>query len=241
MKKSLLTFVILLIALAGAYAWYKKSLEWGPDNSEQKTEIPITIASVEINEENYTGSRPVIEGSGVLAETVRAYVEGVIAEFATQADLDVPQMRADFGVDAPAASYSIEMAAAQVESKNTKSIIVSEYVYTGGAHGNSAYKTFTVSKKDGEVIALGDIVKIDEQESFTALVKEKLLAWRPELSDGAPVVFEEDVAALTFDSFQNWSLDDENLTLYFSQYEVGPGVLGAFAFPIPFSELGLSE
>jgi hypothetical protein len=42
---------------------------------------------------------------------------------------------------------------------------------------------------------------------------------------------------LKFESFSNWSMDEENLTLYFSQYEIGPGVLGPVAFPIPLTKI----
>jgi hypothetical protein len=50
-------------------------------------------------------------------------------------------------------------------------------------------------------------------------------------------VFPEDVAALTFDSFTNWSMDDKNLIIYFDQYEIGPSVLGEVAFPLPLEKI----
>ena len=67
------------------------------------------------------------------------------------------------------------------------------------------------------------------------LVKNELLAWSP--NDSGPVVFEEEVADLQFESLTNWSLDNTNLILYFSQYEIGPGALGAFRFPIPLEKI----
>ncbi len=58
------------------------------------------------------------------------------------------------------------------------------------------------------------------------------------MDDGSIVgVFPEDVNALSFDDFTNWSLDNDNLTIYFDQYAIGPGVLGATAFPLPRTQI----
>ncbi len=238
--KKLFELVLVLAILAGLYYLYtqgKPEIVAEQKEKAAETSGPISITSEEISEENFTGSKPMIAGAGKLADAARAYVENTVSEFETQANTDVPPMRADFGADSPAASYSIEMEASRLEGAKTESVVISVYVYTGGAHGSSFYKTFTASRETGEILSLADIVKQNSREAFTALVKEKLISWRPELSGGTPVVFEEDVASLTFDSLENWALDAENLILYFGQYEVGPGALGAFPFPIPRREL----
>ena len=231
--------LLLLVALVGTYYLYTQGKPEIIDTQIKEvgeTSESISITSEEIREENFTGSRPVIAGEGLLAQTAREYVANTLKEFKAQADVDVPQMREDFGEESPAASYSIEIIASQIESAKTGSVIISVYVYTGGAHGSSSYKTFTASKSNGEILSLADMIKQDSWEAFTALVKEKLNAWQPAGSE-APVVFEDDVASLTFDSLVNWALDNKNLILYWSQYEVGPGVLGAFSFPLSLQEL----
>ena len=239
MKKSLFILLVLAAILLGAYYLYKQKNWAGMQNKPGMTEkikTLISITSQEIREENYTGSKPVISGESMLANAAREYVENIIAEFEAQANIAVPQMRADFGADSPAASYSVDIGAGEAESEKTQSIIISIYVYTGGAHGSSSYKVLTASKKTGKLLSLSDVIKPEKEIEFLTLIKEKLNGWRPEGSD-TPVLFTEDVANLSFESFANWSLDDQNLTLYFSQYEVGPGVLGAFAFPIPLAEI----
>ncbi|MFA6256896.1 MAG: RsiV family protein [Candidatus Paceibacterota bacterium] len=240
MKKSLMILIILLAIGAGAYYLYKQSRPIVVENTtvdDTKDETPISIATKEIREENYMGSKPEITGTTKLAITAREYIEQAVKTFGDQANADVPAMREEFGPDSPTASYSIEIQASLMESANTESIIISEYVYSGGAHGSSSYRVLTASKENGEILTLSDIVKQDKQGEFTSLVKNKLIAWRPSGSGDAPVVFPEDVANLTFYSFTNWALNDENLIIYFSQYEVGPGVLGAFGLPITLSEI----
>src|SRR3989344_436435 len=237
--KRALAIIIILLAVAVSVYFYMQSrpeIVENPAPEGKNEETPIVITSLEIREENYTGSKPVIAGEGWLADAARDYVGNLIAEFEAQANADVPALREDWGEDSPAASYTIDLGAKIAEGEKTRSVIITEYVYTGGAHGSSSYKVLTASSEDGELLSLSDVVKKDKQAAFTTLVKEKLNDWRPAGSD-APVVFPEDVADLSFTSFENWALDNENLTLYFAQYEVGPGVLGAFALPIPLKEL----
>lgn len=240
MKKSLVLLLAVLVVGVGAWYLYEQDRVTVVENEigkEGVSETQILITSQEIRQENYMGSKPVITGDGALADIARNYVESGIRDFEIQANTDVPSMREEFGPDSPVASYTIDIDAEYVESDKTASIVLSQYVYTGGAHGSSGYKVFTASKESGKLLSLDDLIRADKQEAFLALVKQKLLTWEPAAGAGAPVVFEEEVKNLTFDSFQNWSTDKDNLLLYFSQYEVGPGVLGSFALPIPLSEL----
>ncbi len=195
---------------------------------------PVSITTVEIKEENFTGKKPVLTGDGVLVTESNKYIESTIAEFKKQADIDVPDMRKQFGEDNPTANYTIDINAKEVKGHLTRAIVLSIYTFTGGAHGSSYYKVFNVFTTSDMLLSLSQTIKEDMQSKFTELVKKELNAWKP---DGSPVVFPEAVASLTFDSFKNWTLDKENLTIYFDQYEIGPGVLGAVAFPISLKKL----
>ncbi len=208
---------------------------------EEKPEVikkEIEITKKDIKEENFTGSMPVIIGSGALPEAARKYIDFTVQEFRKSANEDVPEMRKQFGVDSPPASYTIDVDAKYLKGTKAQSIVISIYAYTGGANGNSFYKVFTANSS-GEILSLKDIIRLERQADFTRLVKSELTAWKGGESTGntSTVVFEDAVADLTFESFDNWSMDDKNLTLYFDKYEIGPGVLGAVAFPIPLSKL----
>lgn len=236
MKKFLIFIFILAVIIGGSFFFLRdKSAPTFP--APEQVDAIFIWDSEEINKENYTGSRPVIEGEDILAQAARTYIDSTILEFEANANSEVPAIKEQFGADWPPGSYTIDIGASQAENAETRSIILSIYVYTGGAHGSSSYKTFTASKINGKLLTLGDIIKKEKQTAFMGLVKEKLLAWRPELSDSTQVVFPEDVGNLSFEDLTNWSLNEKDMTLYFSQYEVGPGALGAFAFPIPLSEI----
>jgi|GEM_PF-1306785 len=202
----------------------------------EETTQEISITKKNITEENFSGSIPVITGNGVLANATRAYIDTALSDFRKSANKEVPAMREQFGADSPTANYTFDMDATYIEGPTYASIVLSGFVYTGGANGNSFYKVFTASLSGDRVLALQDVIKVERQADFAGLVKSELLAWRPPESNGS-VVFEDVVDDLTFDSFHDWSLDSKNLTLYFDKYEIGPGVLGSVAFPLPFTKV----
>jgi hypothetical protein len=145
-------------------------------------------------------------------------------------------MRAKFGADNPTANYEIDIGSKYIKSEKTESIETDVYTYTGGAHGSTVYHVQTASRTSGKILSLANIIKQNEQNAFTEFVKKQLNAWIPEGND-APVVFPDDVAGLKFADFANWTLDDKNLIIYFDQYAIGPGVLGAVAFPLPLGKI----
>ncbi len=202
----------------------------------EKTTPAPTIGSEKIKEENFSGSKPTIPGSSALVLAARAWVDKSIAEFKAEADTDVPDMREKFGADSPTANYTIDISAKDIKGPKTESIILSQGTYTGGANGNTLYKVFTASLSSGKILSLQTIIKKDKQAAFTSYVKKALTAWRPEGSTES-VVFEDDIKGLEFSTFANWSLDNKNLTIYFDKYQIGPGALGAVAFPLSLSKI----
>jgi len=196
---------------------------------------PATIGSEEITETYFSGSVATIHGTSVAALRAQAELTNRLDEFRAQANEQVPALHAQFGPEVPAGHYEITLSASVVESADTETIVISEYRYTGGANGMSTYTTFTSPQKGGSLIALADIVLPEQKEAFTDIVRTKLQAWAEE-REGA-MLFTEDVAALTFDSFTNWSVSDEALTIYFDKYAVGPGALGTIELTIPRTEL----
>lgn len=187
----------------------------------------ITITSLPIKEQYYSGTSIGIAGTSTLADTARLYVTSIINDFAATAAKEVPPMATQFGAGSPPATYTIDLNAVVVTGQTTTSIVIDSYVYRGGANGMSAYKVFTASKTTGKILALTDIIPTDKQQAFVSFVKKELLAQKDY------GVFPQDVQTLTMNSFRNWSFDTEgNLTIYFDKYEIGPGALGAVAFPI---------
>jgi hypothetical protein len=242
--------IVLLVIVLGVFIFIraKKDDTTGTvpvveDTTKEGTQTEATSFEKQDikSEKNFTGKRLVIKGTSPVAVAAQQYVDSAITEFKKQADVDVPDIIKEFGINpsSPAyPNYSIEFDGKEAKSDMTESIIVSQYIYTGGANGMSSYKVFTNSRATGKALPLSSVIKEGQRDAFVTYVKNALTNWRPEgMSDGGSVVFPQEVAALTFNSFQNWSLDNKNLILYFDKYEIGPGALGAVAFPLPLSKV----
>jgi hypothetical protein len=189
--------------------------------------VPITITEQTIKEQYYSGTKPVISGSSALAKAAQSYINTTVQKFAADAQAEVPSRIKEYGAENPTSSYTIDLNAKQVSSATTDSIIIDEYIYMGGANGSSSYKVLTASKGTGELLSLSTIIKKESQPAFTAMVKKELLAKYPD-------TFPEEIQKLNMQSFDDWSLDQNGtLTLYFDKYQIGPGALGAVAFPLP--------
>jgi len=193
--------------------------------------IPISIKDTKINEENFSGTTSVISGTSMLAVKMREHIYQTISDFKTQANTEVPDIKKNFGDDVPSSTYEIYITSKYVKGPKTESIVTSVYTFTGGAHGSTTYKVMTANIENGRILSLSKLIKKDKQDEFTSLVKNKLNKWIPEGSE-TPVVFPDSVADLTFESFSNWAIDNHDLVIYFDQYAIGPGALGATEFKI---------
>lgn len=242
-NKNLQIFLLVLIIVGLGLIFTRD--KWVPKLvavllSQQETYIdpssiePISIRMEDIRETNFTGKKPVLSGDGALVIEANKYITSTVAEFKKQADEQVPDLRKQFGMDNPTANYTIDIAAKEVTGHLTNAVVLTVYTFTGGAHGSSYYKTFNVFTTTDKILNLSNTIKKEKQIEFTELVKNELKAKN---KAGTIPIFEEVVNELTFASFKSWTLDKENLVLYFDQYEIGPGVLGAVAFPIPLKKL----
>ena len=213
-----------------------KRAETDAPKKVEKTLPAISISSKNIKEENFSGKVAVISGASPLAVKMREYINETVAEFGREANTEVPPMREKFGEDSPSASFTIEINSKYIKGDKIESIVTDVYTYSGGAHGGTVYKVITADRASGKILTLSSIVSAQEQTAFTEFVKKQLNSWRPEGSSVSPV-FPDEVKNLKFGSFANWSQDSKNLTIYFDQYAIGPGALGAVPFPLSLEKI----
>jgi hypothetical protein len=230
------TIIVVLVLIGlGVFFIFKHKTVVAPSTT---TETPvsqaptaISISEVPINETNYSGKSVVITGSGTLADTARAYIADEIATFSQEANSDIMP-------DVPSGQDTIDIEGSYQKGSAYDSIILSEYLYTGGANGMSIYKVFTTSHATGAITSIKDIIAQSEEQAFVTYVKQKLLAYEPDSNtDYGQVIFPEDIANVTMDSFDDWSMDDKNLTLYFDKDTVAAGAVGAIKLDLPLSEV----
>lgn len=100
---------------------------------------------------------------------------------------------------------------------NGHSVLVSNYEYTGGAHGNAHFESYNVS--DGEDVPLSSIVK----RPFDEVIKE--IKEQLESKNGVGGYFEEGLEKYqSFDDFETWNISKKGggkvITITFPLYTV---------------------
>jgi len=181
------------------------------------------------------------EGYEALSEAVREWNEeqaatfwstcGELAEFAAEDT-------AYENLDADSYYYNArrEMELTLVD-ENVLSLVIMEYAYTGGAHGNYGYTSVNFDATTGEILELNDIM--EDAEGFRSLAQAYLIEileseYGEELFDG----YEDTVAAM-WDTEPTWYLSTEGITFVFDPYELGSYATGAISVTCPYTKVGI--
>jgi hypothetical protein len=108
------------------------------------------------------------------------------------------------------------------------SILTSDYMFSGGAHGNTVVQSFNYDVEEGKRVYLTDILTTEEQ-----LKKVQNYVW--EYAIEKPDIFYPDLKKediqLTKDTA--FYFTDEGIVLVFQQYEIAPYVSGNQEIAIP--------
>ena len=122
-------------------------------------------------------------------------------------------------------------------SDNILSLEISEYIYTGGAHGNSSFSLYSFNLENGEQITLNDIF-MGNYKAVLNKVGEKIFREHYQ-TDSTQSLYDQG-----FFGFENGFALNDNFDLYkggikfqFNPYEAGAYVLGAPEVFIPWSEI----
>lgn len=121
-------------------------------------------------------------------------------------------------------------------SDDILSIIYTISEYTGGAHPNSYYRTFTFNLAENTVITLEDLFVegANPLEAIAPLVVADLTEQMGEFADAAWI---ESGTGENMENYRNFALTEDALIFYFPPYQVAAYAAGAFEVQIPLSEL----
>jgi len=104
----------------------------------------------------------------------------------------------------------------EVFSTNTTiSVLCNILTYTGGAHGNTAIKTFNFDVEKNEFMTITKATGKSLKE-IAQIVKKDLLKRECDVSS----IFESEKC------FENFTVSDKNVTIYFEPYEVASYAMG---------------
>ena len=166
-----------------------------------------------------------------LNEELRKNATAALADMQAQAAADMPELRANGFTSAydVSSGYSVTFV-------NTRYLCFDQWisVYTGGAHPNTALRTYTVDLTDGATLAVADLFNAPPDETLPklqALVRTKLRG--TDFFDEAASTWRIEPAAL-------FRFDPEGLVITFQQYEVAPYSSGFPEVTLPWSTLDLA-
>lgn len=108
------------------------------------------------------------------------------------------------------------------------SILTSNYMYTGGAHGNTKVESFNFDEAQEKRIYLTDILKNEQQLKAVSDYVWEYAIKRPDIF--YPDLKREDVQLSKDTAFY---FTDNGITLVFQQYEIAPYVSGNQEIVIP--------
>ncbi len=159
-------------------------------------------------------------------------MESFIADYRTEIEADSENFR-----DYKPVYENNQFTSIAFNSDNVLSLEISEYIYTGGAHGNSSFSLFSFNLENGEKISLGDIFKGDYKSKLNE-VGEKIFREHYQ-ADPSQSLYDQGFFGFEkgFALNNNFDLYKGGIKFQFNPYEAGAYVLGAPEVFIPWSEI----
>lgn len=122
-----------------------------------------------------------------------------------------------------------------LNSKNILSYCISDYNYTGGAHGSSTSNYYNISLKNSEILSLEDIFIANYEEKLKEKILQSLITYfnvntKQELDE---FLFSYESVYLT----NNFYLTNVGICFVYNEYDIAPYVTGQIKAFIEFSEL----
>lgn len=121
-------------------------------------------------------------------------------------------------------------------SEAVRSILFTISEYTGGAHPNTFYRTFSFDLAGNRILAVTDLFQpgVDAWAVITPMVEASLTEQQGDYADASWI---DGGTGSNPDNYADFALDADNLYFFFSPYQVAPYAAGAFTVTLPLSGL----
>ncbi len=121
-------------------------------------------------------------------------------------------------------------------SSDVTSLVFSIYNYSGGAHGTSAYQTYTFDLAAGQLVTLEDLFQ--PNSGYLAVIDPLVeQALKTQVGDMIDPTWLQQGTGENPENYRHFALGADALTFYFDQYQVAPGAAGTQSVSIPLSAL----
>ncbi len=180
---------------------------------------------------------PVISGlEAVLQSAINQRFEGDAMELKQSLETGLKAYLAECKAEGyPIRSYQLFTRYQQCRlNDKVLSLYVDYYQYTGGAHGITERRAYNIDLKSGELLPLAAMFK--SGYDYKAVIEQEI---KRQIALNSDVYFKGDQGFKGLNQEQGYYLEDENLVIYFGQYEIAPGVSGIPEFKIPLKLLSI--
>ena len=116
------------------------------------------------------------------------------------------------------------------------SLIISNYIYLGGAHGSTVYKTVNYDLKNNRELELANVFAPDSNylKTISDYIITDLKKQVGDLSDDETI---KEGASANAKNFSNWNLSKDGLLITFEPYQVAAYAAGSPAVLVPYDKL----
>nr|WP_321452224.1 DUF3298 domain-containing protein [uncultured Carboxylicivirga sp.] len=162
------------------------------------------------------------------------FVDGVITNIITEWS---DEFKSEIGTESVSENWKSEQsinAEVFISDNGELSILFSNYLFTGGAHGNTLLKSCSFDSEGKEVLNLSNIIKGKYFGKLQELSRKKLkvkLGYEGFVDDGTQ----------TIGDFSVFVLSSDSISFYFSQYQVASYADGIQKVSFPMSIFAPNE
>ncbi|WP_129595816.1 DUF3298 and DUF4163 domain-containing protein [Anaerophilus nitritogenes] len=122
------------------------------------------------------------------------------------------------------------------EKDRVFSLVVQTYMYTGGAHGTPRTDCYNVDLKEYNAIQINDLFK--ENADYKKVINEEIKKQiKEQQSTEERIYFDGEEGFKSISDTQSFYIEDGNIVVCFSKYEIAPGASGEPEFKIPLKSL----
>ena len=216
------SLICVITASAQEDVCYEKGGAWNPDESTCLISHAITV---EVDYPITLAHHPIVE------QTVDAFINETRGQFL--AGVTAPEMF----TFPTAAGFFLSIAYDEYRfSEDIISLVFTVSDYTGGAHPNSYYRTFTFDLAQTRVLIVDDLFvnTADALAVISPIVQQDLLARLGDMSDATWI---EQGTGLIPENYQNFAITPDELIFFFPPYQVAAYAAGPQEVAIPLSQI----
>ncbi|NLJ99991.1 MAG: DUF4163 domain-containing protein [Clostridia bacterium] len=233
-------------------AWEKSMDENNDeDNNEIKDEDKGEISKeIEINTEKIVSESEDIELdleipviSGLVDQNLQERINKEISDNAMEIKAELEKSRSslvenikDESLDTPLHTYQLFVGYETYNNGDILSLAVETYQYSGGAHGGTHVDFYNFDIRTGRLLMLSDLFQ-DDVDYISVINEEIEKQIADQRESGEDIYFDGDMGFQSIEANHPFYINDNQLILHFSQYEIAPYATGMPEFALPLTSL----